>query len=280
MTKSVQKPAKAVIFARVSSNNQEEERSLIAQVSRLQEYCKQSNLEVIQECIIIESSGCSEQFTKVIDYIKEQQEPVALVVDSVDRLQRSFKECSLIDNLRKSKVLEIHFYKEGFTLNDKSSASDIMRWDFGILGAKMSVAAISDNVKRGIIHKLSKGECITKPPFGYKSILTHRRKACDIQIDEQEASVVKQIFEMRVSGSSIADIAKVATLTKSTVSGILKNPFYYGEIYVKSHDKYYPHKYKKIIDRDLFDKCQDVRMWNANSSSNYKTSVYNDSKSY
>lgn len=59
----------------------------------------------------------------------------------------------LIDDLRKAKVLEVHFYKEGFFLNDNSSTSDIMRWDFGIL--RSNIAAISDNVKRGNLYALN-----------------------------------------------------------------------------------------------------------------------------
>ena len=120
---------------------------------------------------------------------------------------------------------------------------------------KQSIERLSERVKYSLLQKLEKGECIHKPPFGYKLLLTHRRKACDVQVSENEAPTVMQIFEMRSNGSSISDIAKVVNLKTTVVSAILKNPFYYGEMYVKSHDKYYPHKYEKIITKEIFCNC-------------------------
>jgi len=275
MTNLVQKPAKAIIFAKVSSENQADGHSLEAQVYRAQEYCKRNGLEVIQEFRIAESSGRSEQFSKVIDYIGKQKEQIALVVDSVDRLQRSFKECSLIDDLRKSKALEIHFCKENFILSDSSSSSVIMRWDFGILGARMYVAGISDNVKRGIQLKLEKGECIGHAPIGYKNVRNEKYEA-NVIIDAEKAPLIKKMFEMYSLGTHpLGDLEKFAQqnnltnnfffrsegepITKNVISCFLQNPFYYGEMYVKSHNKHYPHKYETIITKELFNKCQEVR---------------------
>ena len=80
----------------------------------------------------------------MIEFIKDEsrksKSTIALVVDSVDRLQRGFKESQLLDDLiKKDNILEIHFYKEGFVVHKDSTSSDIMRWDFSILGAKMYV---------------------------------------------------------------------------------------------------------------------------------------------
>ena len=43
------------------------------------------------------------------------------------------------------------------------------------------------------------------------------------------------------------------------VEAILKNPFYCGTALSKVHGPY-PHKYPRLISRELFDKCQDVRL--------------------
>lgn len=40
---------KAIIFARVSSKEQEEGHSLEAQIERLREYCKRKNLTILKE---------------------------------------------------------------------------------------------------------------------------------------------------------------------------------------------------------------------------------------
>jgi site-specific DNA recombinase len=97
-----------------------------------------------------------------------------------------------------------------------------------------------------------------KAPIGYLNVRDKRGKA-DVIIDTEKAQIVRQIFEMCVNGSSISDIAKAVNLKTTVVSAILKNSFYYGEMYVKSHDKYYPHKYEKIITKEIFDKCQEVK---------------------
>ena len=128
MTSSVQKPAnrvckaqirrfvstKAIIFARVSSKNQEEGYSLIAQVSRMQEYCKRNGLEVVYEFQLIETSTSADRafVFNMLECIKNQEEPIALVVDSVYRFQRSFKEIPIFEELRMSGKLALHFIKK------------------------------------------------------------------------------------------------------------------------------------------------------------------------
>jgi site-specific DNA recombinase len=117
---------------------------------------------------------------------------------------------------------------------------------------------ISVRVKAAFEMKVKEGECIWKAPIGYLNVRDKRGKA-DVIIDAEKAPIVRQIFEMCANGSSISDIAKAVNLKTTVVSAILKNPFYYGEMHVKSHDKYYPHKYEKIITKEIFDKCQEVK---------------------
>jgi predicted site-specific integrase-resolvase len=65
-------PAKAIIFAKLSSESQKEMgHSLEAQVCGLQEYCKQKNLEIIHEFQLCKSSA-KKSFLHVINCIKEQ----------------------------------------------------------------------------------------------------------------------------------------------------------------------------------------------------------------
>lgn len=105
--------------------------------------------------------------------------------------------------------------------------------------------------------KLMDGEYIGKAPIGY---LNTRDKAgkTDVIIDAEKAPIVKKIFEMRANGSGINNITKVFNIKRNIVCAILVNPFYCGKMYIKSHDKLYPHRYKKLITKKLFDKCQEV----------------------
>ncbi len=39
------------------------------------------------------------------------------IADTVDRVQRSFKESVLLDELMRQNKIELHFYREGMVLN-------------------------------------------------------------------------------------------------------------------------------------------------------------------
>ena len=64
---------KAVICARVSTVDQEDNHSLIAQRNRLVEYCKRNNLQIIKEFEIVESStkGDRPKFQAMLQFIEE-----------------------------------------------------------------------------------------------------------------------------------------------------------------------------------------------------------------
>ena len=97
---------KAIILARVSTEDQMEGHSIPAQLDKARDYAKRKSLEVISEHQFDESS-LKDQRTKfelVIDDIKKARETVALIVETIDRLQRSFKESVMLDSFRKSAI--------------------------------------------------------------------------------------------------------------------------------------------------------------------------------
>lgn len=106
---------------------QEEGLSLTAQSNRLFDYAERKGLEVIKTFEIIESSthGERKQFMEMIAFCKRQRETIAIIADTVDRVQRSFKESVLLDDLMKQNKIELHFYREGMILNSQSSSVDI-----------------------------------------------------------------------------------------------------------------------------------------------------------
>ena len=151
---------KAIILTRVSTKMQEEGLSLLAQSNRLQDYAERKGLEVIRTFEIVESSthGERKQFMEMINFCKKQKETIAIVADTVDRVQRSFKESVLLDELMRKDKIELHFYREGMVLNSKSTSVDIMRWDFSVMGAKAYVLQLSENVRRSTEQKNKNGE--------------------------------------------------------------------------------------------------------------------------
>lgn len=139
---------------------QEERLSLRAQSKRLEEYAERRELDVIKRFEIIESStrGERKRFMEMINFCKKQKETIAIVADTVDRVQRSFKESVLLDELMRQDKIELHFYREGMILNSKSTSADIMRWDFSVMGAKAYVLQLSGNVRRSTELKTKTGK--------------------------------------------------------------------------------------------------------------------------
>lgn len=268
---------KAIILARVSTKEQREEgHSIPSQVRRLTEYAQKRQLTIYKTFQITESSclDTRKEFDKVIALIKYSKEPMALITDTVDRLQRGFRESVILEDFRKSGKIEIHFYRENLVLNQNSNSSELTRWDMGVMIARSYVLQISDNVKRSIEQKLRNGEWIGKAPIGYINTVDEEGNKTIIP-DPERAHYIPKIFEMYASGNHsmkiIAREMKKLGLTNSTplkkpvstsqIEQILKNPFYYGQMRVK--EKLYQHHYEPLVSLYLFNKAQEVaKSWN------------------
>ena len=89
----------AVLFARVSSLKQDDGVSKEAQIAAKTAYCNKQGFKIIKSYSITESStiGNRPKFREMIEFLKKQKEKTALIVHSVDRLQRGFDESSLIN---------------------------------------------------------------------------------------------------------------------------------------------------------------------------------------
>lgn len=257
---------KAVILARVSTEDQlKEGQSIPAQLSRARDYCQRRELVIKSEYRFDESSTKDqrEKFERVIEEISESKEKIALIVETIDRLQRSFKESVLLDNLRKQDKVEIHFLRENLVISVNSNSSDLLRWDMGVMFARSYVLQLSDNVKRSIEQKLKNGEWIGKAPYGYINITLDDGKK-DIVLDEYKSKIVIKMYEWYSTGAFSMllirqELKKVYNLdfSKGFIDFILKNPFYYGEMLSKG--ELYPHRYQPIISKELFDRVQAVK---------------------
>lgn len=88
---------------------------------------------------------------EMLEFAKRQKGTIAIVADAVDRVQRSFKDSVYLDELVRKDKIELHFYRENMIIGREASASDHMRWDFCVLGAKLRHATFR---KRKTQHRL------------------------------------------------------------------------------------------------------------------------------
>ena len=178
-----------------------------------------------------------------------------MVCDKVDRLQRSFREVPILENLRKSDKLVLHFISENQILDSNANNSQIMAYQIFVMMAEYT-NCISDNVKRSFEKKLKDGTILAAAPVGYLNTTIGGVKT--VIIDPERGYKVRQLFQQYASDViSIRDMVEYAKsiglkykngnyLSRSQIHNILHNPFYYGYMRVKG--KLYP----------LFNRCNKI----------------------
>ncbi len=267
--KEAARVSKAIILVRVSSKDQEDGHSLDAQRERLIRYCARHNFDILEIFTITESStrGDRRKFMEMLEFAKRQKGTIAIVADAVDRVQRSFKDSVYLDDLVRRDKIELHFYRENMIIGREASASDHMRWDFCVLGAKSYVMQLSENVKRSIDYKIKKGEWYGPAPLGYLNQRDDRGNSV-IVVDPVRAPLVMRLFTDYASGAfTLGDMqrrckewglrSKVGgELHKSTLYRMVQNCFYYGEMLIKG--EIMQHCHEPLISKSVWDDCQAV----------------------
>lgn len=272
---------KSISISRVSTEEQREAgNSLPAQSERIKTYCEKENFQIVKSFSFDESAYKEkrDEFDKLLEYVQQvsKKEKVAVCFDKVDRLSRSVfdKRVGFLYEMAVADEIELHFVSDGQIINNQMSA--VSKFQFGMsLGlAKYYSDAIGDNVKRAFEKKRKNGEWTGAVPIGYLNVSLDEGKRLrkDIILDPNKEHLIKKMFELYATGNysyatileEITDLGlrskKNTKLPKSMVERIIKNSFYYGMAYSKKYNESWIHKYPKLISKDLFDKCQEVRL--------------------
>ena len=113
----------AVIYARVSSKEQEKEGfSIPAQQKLLRAYAVTEGFRVAEEFVDVETARQSGRtaFGEMVAYLKAHPSVRTLLVEKTDRLYRNLKDWVTLDELD----VEMHFPKEGVVLSRDSRSSE------------------------------------------------------------------------------------------------------------------------------------------------------------
>lgn len=261
---------KAVIYARVSSKEQEETGySLPAQEKFLKDYSAKKDFDVVKVFAISESASGQKQrevFGQMMSYVTKQKIKI-IVCEKVDRLTRNFKDAVQVDEwLEQDEEREVHLVKDSLVLHRNSRSQEKLNWGIRILFAKNYIDNLSEEVKKGHLEKLRQGWLPTKPPLGYKTIGDKGHKIH--VIDEDTAPFVRRMFELyATSNFSLKALTEHmhsqgfrtrggGRLVKSRMAQLLADPFYYGTIRWKN--SFYEGKHQTLISKELFDSVQGV----------------------
>jgi site-specific DNA recombinase len=267
---------KAVILARVSTEEQRDAgNSLPAQIERIQSYCQRKGFSVVEVFSFDESAYKTkrDEFDKILEFLEKTEEKIAVCFDKVDRLSRNVfdKRVSTLYEKAVNDQIELHFVSDGQTINSQISAAEKFQFSMTLGLAKYYSDAISDNVARAFEQKRRDGEITGRCRIGYINALDPMGNKTVVP-DPDRAHLIVKIFEMYGTGNhSMKTILETVTktglrsrdgfkLSKSTIENILQEPFYYGIARSKKYNQEYPHKYERLITKELFDHCKKIRL--------------------
>lgn len=254
---------KAVIYARVSSREQEREGySIPAQLQLLKEYASKNNIVVVGEYTDAETAKKSGRtnYNEMLKFLKAHKDVKTILVEKTDRLYRNFKDFVQLEDYD----LEVHLVKEGTILSENSKSHEKFIHGIKVLMAKNYIDNLSEEVKKGQKQKAEQGEYPAKPPYGYL-----RLNNKTIAVDEKPAMFVKKAYELFAEGDISLDklrnkLVKEGVLYKSDkpligkshLEKILKNVFYTGDFDFAG--KRYVGTHEALITKELYYRTQEA----------------------
>lgn len=225
------------------------------------------------------------EFLKMIRKCRQKKIDLILV-KSISRFSRNTVDC--LEYIRELKALGIGVIFEKENINTLTETSEAMITIMGYF-AQAESESISKNVTWGVRHAFSEGKVtFTHDIYGYKKEYNPETKRQDIiSIVEDEAAVIREIFERYYAGDSLTGICTYLNNNQivppgkkkdrwypSTLQTILRNEKYKGDVLTQktfcsdllSHKRekntgqlaqhYLENHHEAIIDRELFDKVQ------------------------
>src|SRR5246127_667135 len=231
------------IYARVSSEQQREEKTIASQTASLIEFAQSHDMEVPKEWVFEDEGYSGAKLERpglehVRDLAAEGRIQVVLAY-SPDRLSRKYAyQILLIEEFARHGV-ETLFVKSP----QGDSAEDQLLVQFQGMIAEYERAQILERSRRGKRHRAHSGEVsvMSGAPYGYRYIRKTDEAPAAYIVHEAEARIVRRMYEMdTVEGLSIGEITRrlnaegiptrklSARWERSVVWAVLRNPPYRG----------------------------------------------------
>jgi site-specific DNA recombinase len=257
----------AVIYARVSSKEQEKEGfSIPAQLKLLKEYAAAQGFAVAQEFVDVETAKQTGRsaFGEMVGYLKDHPSKRVMLVEKTDRLYRNLKDWVTVDELE----VEIHFPKEGVVLSRESRSSEKFMHGIKVLMAKNYIDNLSEEARKGMQEKAEQGIWPTKTPLGYRNVTGPDGKKI-IATDPAISPLIAKLFEWYARGDiSLKEAARKAhaaglvypksgaKVPVSTIHTILRNRLYTG--WFDWNGKLIQGKHEALTSVELWERVQSV----------------------
>src|SRR5215468_7326497 len=257
----------AVIYARVSSKEQEKEGfSIPAQLKLLKEYAAANGFAMAREYIDVETAKQTGRaaFSEMVAYLKAHPSIRVMLVEKTDRLYRNLKDWVTVDELD----VEMHFPKEGVVLSHESRSSEKFMHGIKVLMAKNYIDNLSEEARKGMQEKAEQGIWPTKCPLGYRNVSGSDGKKI-IAADPAIAPLIAKLFEWYARGDiSLKEAARKAhaaglvyprsgaKVPVSTIHTILRNRLYTG--WFEWNGKLIQGRHDALVSVELWERVQGV----------------------
>lgn len=269
-------------YCRVSSDSEDQLNSFMAQTRYYEKAFENSETEQLVDIYADEGiTGTREdkrdEFQRMIKDCRRGKID-RIYTKSISRFSRNTRDC--LKNVRELKSLGITILFEKENIDTDNMTDEMMITIMGGLAQEESTS-ISQNMRWSIQKRMKNGTYKNAtPPFGFKKVNG------DLEVDENQMQIVRQMFEWYVSGYGLQAIAdklnsmniqsgKQSVLWKAdNVKYVLKNERYIGDaLFQKSYvtetlphvkkrnygekQKYYAENVNPpVVDKDIFHKVQ------------------------
>ena len=194
-------------YTRVSSNSKDQEHSFAAQNAYFSKLIT-DNPDWELADIYADQGITGTSIDKRDDFLRMMEDCRKgridrILVKSSSRFARNTKES--LAAVRELKSLNISVYFEEQNIDTAQVSGEVLIAMFAALAQRES-EAISERVRWSYRVRMSKGRFSTcKAPYGYRLIKDH------LEIQEDEASIIRHIFDRYLAGVSMENIAKEIT---------------------------------------------------------------------
>ncbi|MBN2238666.1 MAG: recombinase family protein, partial [Dehalococcoidales bacterium] len=273
---------KAVIYARVSSERQDVDLSISAQVKALRNYASSNGYAVIKEFIDEAESGRSIDrpgFKQMI--VEARQKPPqfeAILVWKMSRFARNREDSIIYKSLLRKQGIQVLSINE--PLEDTPSGR-LLEGIIEVLDEFYS-ANLSQDVTRGMRESASRGFFSGGPvPYGYKRVKVTDGSVQRVKLEPDPVTgpIVERMFNECLSGKGMIEITRGLNAdglttrqnkkwSKTGVHNVLKNEVYTGTLVWGERIRHanggaqqpairVENAFTPIIDQEMFDKTQE-----------------------
>ena len=251
-------------YIRVSTPKQGERgSSLQEQRSAIEVYAQKNGLAIsawFEERVTAAKQG-RYMFSKMLKHL-ERGSAQGVIIHKIDRSARNMKDWANLAGLI-DRGVDVQFAHDGVDLHSRGG------WLSANLQAVIAadyVRNLREEVRKGFYGRLKQGLYPLPAPVGYLDMGGGQPKA----IDPVAAPLIREAFELYATGT--IGLMRLRTemkkrglctrngeaLSRSTLSGILNNPFYVGLIRIERTNETFQGVHRPIVSKALFEQVQAI----------------------